>query len=560
MDLRSVLHKVREFLPAGGLGGLLVPVIQFLWKMYRERAPEQRKRALRQEVTELQKFLESIKYAEDSPETEASRLVAQKELAGKLAAIAALSGHPATAVPKSAELPISPPTPVLAPGAPLAAPATLASRQANADWFRRWFLLYSPSRAFAWVPHALFFVSLTSLVLTIPVALSGIGHDPALATAPLVWLGLTLLFRAWAAYFESSGQSAVLRWFLLYPPRRAIGWLPRVGFFICLLGTVSVMFVIPEIGISESLRDSESASTLAFTFVMMLGLTMAFHTWGAAMDRNPDEAPTEPGRFRRALLLYVPSRPAVAILHCLFFLGPFVFFVALDNYFLSPTELVLDESGHSMQAFLALPLGYIVLLILLIRDWAAIYGPNGAGARKRMRWLFLGMPARLVGWIPRMLYYLAGSLLPLALFQLFEDHEHGGLSLTGPIHDLTEVVWFVAPIVGIVISSRRWARGIDAPGAPTASTSFWARARVILVGANGSDPELWLARAAVCFAAVLAVLGAPEAGSTPQKLIMAGTLLVPTTGWLATFSYGNRNHSHEAKAGVTSESPSSHLM
>jgi hypothetical protein len=406
----------------------------------------------------------------------------------------------------------------------------------------------------AWLVHTLFFVCLTGLLLTVPVAFAEARKDPDTIAAPVVWLILTLLFRAWAGLLENGPSSGLRRLLLLYAPSRPIVWLPRGLFYISLFATSMVAIALPILLLSPGTRDREVILAMVFAAALWLFLTLLFRAWAVALDPHPSDASRKPARWRRWFLLYIPSRPAVFLLHVLFYLAPVVFYIALDTYFLSPTERVIlvDPAGRTvdMQASQALPLVYLVLAILIIRDWAASFHPAGDGARKRLRWLFLARPSRRVGYIPRILYYAAALLLPLAIFTRFEDDVHGGLGLAAPFHAWNYSLWVTLPCAMVAISARGWAISLDAgtaalqPGA----TGFAGRIRKALLLDVPPDWQVWLVRSDLALVLLLLIMAVrqSEAIELLRLMLTVGLVLLAAVGWAASLRRSARQLASKA--------------
>jgi hypothetical protein len=434
---------------------------------------------------------------------------------------------------------------------PAATPVAASSR---GGWFGRWFLFYTPSRGLAWLAHTLFFVSLTGLLLTVPLAFAEARKDPESIVAPVVWLILTLLFRAWAGLLESGHSYGLRQRLLLYAPSRPIGWLPRGLFYISLFATSIVAMALPIVLLSPGARDREVILGMIFAATLWLFLTLLFRAWAVALDPRPSDASREPARWRRWLLLYIPSRPAVFLLHVLFYFGPVVFYIALDTYFLSPTERVIlvNPAGQTvdMQAAQALPLIYLVLAILVIRGWAASFHPAGDGARKRLRWLFLGRTSRRVGYIPRILYYVAAFCLPLAIFTLFEDDVHGGLSLAAPFHAWNYCLWVTLPCAMVAISARGWAISLDATTAALQPPGggFADRIRKVLLLDLPPDWQVWLVRSDLGLVLLLLILAArqSEAIELLRLVLTVGLVLLAAVGWASSLRRSARQLASKA--------------
>src|SRR5262249_1727078 len=156
---------------------------------------------------------------------------------------------------------------------------------------------------------------------------------------------------------------------------------------------------------------------MVFTLVFWLILTLIFRAWAQRIDRRQlssfSSVPLPQG-VRHWLLLYVPSPSAIMVLHILFYAGLLLVGLGYHEYFLSGNMgvSITSTSGASVNApiFLALPLCYIALVTLIVRDWAAMYHPSGDAARKRMRWLFLRAPARPAGLLALALYYASALI------------------------------------------------------------------------------------------------------------------------------------------------------
>ena len=151
--------------------GLIVPAAQFGWRLWQERQIEHRKKTLRDRITGLSQFRQA--HFDDSPQAAQIKQDADQEYALAIAELAEISSSQQQAV--SANLPPS-------------------------HWLRRWLLLYIPRRRMAWIPHTLFFITLTTTLMGLLGVLIDF-NDPETGAALLglaMFFAFALLFRKWA--------------------------------------------------------------------------------------------------------------------------------------------------------------------------------------------------------------------------------------------------------------------------------------------------------------------------------------------------------------------------
>jgi hypothetical protein len=178
--------------------GLVVPACQYGWKTWKENHVESKKKTLQQRIATLAQ--QRIAPFDDNPA--AARL--KQDLDTEY--VAALKEYDALCHAQSQQAPAM----ALAMAASADVTSSVSSTISSLDaatavakdkhWVRRWLLLYAPKRAIAWIPHTLFFISLTITIFA-PI---GIFTD---MDSSEVWVGLfgvafylvlTIAFRAWA--------------------------------------------------------------------------------------------------------------------------------------------------------------------------------------------------------------------------------------------------------------------------------------------------------------------------------------------------------------------------
>ena len=168
--LEQIVKTIEDDWPKALLG-LAVPAIQYCWKFSQERHIENRKKTLRDRITNLAQFRQS--QFDDSLPAARIRQDADTEYASAIAELDEISSSRREAVVAG-----SPPN----------------------HWFRRWLLLYIPRRRIAWIPHTLFFITLTITLFGLLGMLMDL-NDPEIGAGLLglgLFLALALLFRKWA--------------------------------------------------------------------------------------------------------------------------------------------------------------------------------------------------------------------------------------------------------------------------------------------------------------------------------------------------------------------------
>jgi hypothetical protein len=220
--LQQITKGVQDEWPKALLG-LIVPASQYCWKFWNDHRGETRKKVLRERIASLAQLRQAP--FDDNPEAARVKQDVENDYAAAVKELAEL-GYP---------------KPQLAP------PSQGQQR------VRGWLLLYAPKRAIAWIPHTLFFISLTITVLgTIGMFAS---LDEGELSSGLLGLALmaavTLLFRAWAVRSNRNGVTKSR------PSRHAHRWMPTL-----LVGTALFLEVFFVIG--SSLDDSENLSYSAF--------------------------------------------------------------------------------------------------------------------------------------------------------------------------------------------------------------------------------------------------------------------------------------------------------
>ncbi len=179
--------------------GLVVPACQYGWKTWKEGHVSTKKKALQQRIATLAE--QRTAPLDDNPV--AARL--KQDLDAEY--IAALKEYDALCQPQPHQVPAaalavaaSAETPS-AHSSPILYSAETPSSPAQKNRFRDWFLLYAPKRPIAWIPHTLFFISLTITIFA-PIGIFADSTDSS-----EIWIGLlgvsfylllTIAFRAWA--------------------------------------------------------------------------------------------------------------------------------------------------------------------------------------------------------------------------------------------------------------------------------------------------------------------------------------------------------------------------
>lgn len=108
----------------------LIPAIQMLWKWFKNRDSQAKRDALRKKIADLASQKESLAKVGQLPHGEQLLSDLEAELETSIAELTALRA------PKAARKP------------------------ADRSWPERWFLLFVPSGATAWIVHTLFFINL----------------------------------------------------------------------------------------------------------------------------------------------------------------------------------------------------------------------------------------------------------------------------------------------------------------------------------------------------------------------------------------------------------------
>ena len=145
--------------------GLLVPIIQFLWKLHQEQRHEDRKVQLRSKIAELSAQQEALARMPSNPMTQAALDDIGIELStalDQLAHVAKLqvAGH--------------------------------IRQPKKRGFLANWFLFYAPSSFRAWCVHVLFFVTLSIVFFGLIGVATDWNNDPDDVTALIVFVVIAL--------------------------------------------------------------------------------------------------------------------------------------------------------------------------------------------------------------------------------------------------------------------------------------------------------------------------------------------------------------------------------
>lgn len=422
--LERVLGQLwHEIWPKGAVSVLLIPLLRYLWTLWRSRAPERRKQELRDRIRALIGYIEA--------ETEAPAAVedARRELALLRAELSRLYAPPAPAV---------------------------RSRVRSA------LLLYLPARKAGWAPHLLFYMGLFVLVGAAMEFVDG-TYDSDSLTAAAVWLGLMPLFQRWAAALDRIAREGGVRprrsWprrlLLLYAPTRAIAWVPHVLFLFSVFGCMVSLLMLAS-------GDPE-AGFAALVYAVMLAL---FWPWAWSLDyvpgaaREPRAGTTRPAdRPKRTAEYWLALALCIAA-------GTAMVSCAIGAFIGDEDEFTWEAlAGNWTWAVPAI--AWLGAITAGARGWAnaARGAPAECPGPPRYRGiravLLLYRPAAPAGWLPHGLFFLGcASLL-------------GGLAAWAAVHREIHTVDLELGLLLLVVPaiSKRWAkRYAPAAGAARAAS------------------------------------------------------------------------------------------
>jgi hypothetical protein len=251
--LDLVVQQIPKALPS-----LVVPLIQFAWKTYKQGRQDDKKKAILQRLAELATQRDAISKI---PNNEDALHELDSEIKSKSDELSALKLLSEQQRDYSAVQPVA-----------------------------RWFLLYAPKGRTPWLLHVLFFYSLAVGALLIgKIVIEPFPNYDA-------WLPKTALF------FVSLLPALIVRniadWVDRGRPLLAtvMFWFPTI----CIVFWWIVLPLRPQVQIAPSLRP--------LVFLTACGIVMAASALGAIHSRCVLTA-RPLGGLRSALLLFIPSRP-----------------------------------------------------------------------------------------------------------------------------------------------------------------------------------------------------------------------------------------------------------
>jgi hypothetical protein len=323
----------------------------------------------------------------------------------------------------------------------------LLERTREPNRFERWLLLYRPVQVTGWILRAVFYVSLiaTSVVLTVMLGTTK-GPDSDLQGSLMglaLCAGLAFFSRGLTVALERTHEPTRFeRWFLLYRPTRRAGWILHGLFYLCIYALLVLFPTLFEASTSDDMRVAIGVLTM-YVFLVIL-----FR--GLAIDFDPNASPSnKPGWFRRLLLLYSPSRPALWILHVLFYL--------IVGSALSGLPFLIEDPAETLFV-----VGYVWFIALCLREFAIEYHSAPTVTPRWAKWLILGRPSRPLAWIPRTILYSALLLLPPLFVNAFRD-ANDNLALRALRENVELILRGIVPTALIAIASRAWAAYYELP-------------------------------------------------------------------------------------------------
>jgi hypothetical protein len=283
---------------------------------------------------------------------------------------------------------------------------------------QRFLLLHRPSHRARWVWHVFFYIALLALVAMAPIVLEEIrtkSTAEALLGTPF-WVILLVASRAAAVRGERDGRTLgrAARWLLFYSPRYRWATLLHVLFWVCLVGTASIL----ALGVS-----GHEFLSVEYLFELFFFLTGTVILWGMASDLEQERQRASPQGIRRALLLFVPDRRALWILHVIFY-GTIL--VAAESALEIATgqlsmRTISTDTGEvilSTSVVVVAPLIYMLLLMLVSQHFAICLEPWGRAIQSPWTWLWPGHlpkhgPRRVAFILSAGLFYTSAALGPL---------------------------------------------------------------------------------------------------------------------------------------------------
>ena len=254
--MHKIIQGMLDELPKALLGAL-VPLAQYLWRVWSARSAAVQLSALHRDLGNLRELQEAADRLDDSVKAAQFRQYVQEQreqIVSKL----------------------------LAGSAQRRAAGALASPAARVNW-QRWFLLYAPTGLWAWTLHVLFFISASFVAIGV-VVMMGSLKDPELGSMALgfgVFALLALLFRTWAVVVDQqrpapdSGatfhpRSRAQRAFLLYKPSSAFAGVIHALYYVCVL-----TLLLGVIGVAAEWDEDSGYALLGFAICSLLPIGLA---------------------------------------------------------------------------------------------------------------------------------------------------------------------------------------------------------------------------------------------------------------------------------------------